>query len=391
MAVSLFPNGGNSGPLSQLVFPPHLIAGLVQENVEPSVVTTLGRRAHLPYGDSAAVSVHDHEAQYVGPGQPKKGSTADAKVTEFHTHWFQKTVRFPTRDIETYRAYGQAFIRDMLRDMLASLPRALDYAVLHAIDARSGVSVPALNPAIHSANTVINADGAPAYAGIDAAVKALYAKGYRPNGVALDAAFASSFVTARAGLTEARLYPNFNPNQVSDLEGLRSVVSETVGARGIEVDPYAWEPISAIVGDWRSLIWDIARPVVLQEFTTGDPDNSDRDLAGFNEIAYRVEVAYTWGFTSTDAFALVTGSPAAGGVGVTIPGVNTVDVETETVIVTDVGVSPTVAAVQADVEPVVALAVAEEPSGEVVVETVEFADNDPFVEPKPARSSRNSK
>ena len=331
-------------PLSELTFAPHILLGFLgNQTTEPSVVQTLGTRHQLPYGDSVAYSVRNHDAQYVGPGQPKAGSALEALETQYHTHWFQKTVRLPERDIEMYRSYGQPFIEEMVADMIAAMPRALDYAVIHGIDPRTGEAVTALAPAIHDSTLVLDGSGQPAYAGIDAAKRALFANGYRPNGVALATGYAADFATARAGLNEQLIYPTFDPNGISTLEGLRTVVSETVAAQGKEKAPKPFEPLQAIVGDWRTVVWDIVRPATLVEFTSGDPDNTGRDLAGYNEVAYRLEVAFAWGVADPNAFALVTGTPAQFGVGVSLPNAlvaveaDKVDVDAGTVNVGEAG------------------------------------------------------
>ncbi|MDR2703183.1 MAG: hypothetical protein LBB58_02420 [Cellulomonadaceae bacterium] len=369
--LNFFPDGGTRGKLQDLLIPQHVVAAETAAVTEPTVVTTLGRRVDLPYGDTAAVAIHNGEAQYVGLGQVKASSQLEADVTLYHTHWFQKTVRIPIQKIEEYNSRGLPWFESMTRDMIRALPRAMDYAFIHGIDARSGAPVKALTPAVHDSPVVFNMDGATVYDGLDAAQQALYGRGLQATGVALDSHFGGALATARWPLTGQRIYPEFNPRGTSLLEGLKSVVSPAVGARGKEQAPKPFEPLAGIVGDWSTVEWDIVRPAILQYFTSGDPDNSGRDLAAYNEVAWRIEIAYAWGYKRLDQFALLTGSPQLGGVGVSIPNVERIDIDATRVEVAQVPVSVAAATATAAVVPVAEAVVTDEPEPVVVADDVD--------------------
>ena len=58
--------------------------------------------------------------------------------------------------------------------------------------------------------------------------------------------------------------------------------------------------------------WGYSKDIGLQIHTSGDPDNSGRDLAGHNEILLRSETYLGWGILDNKSFARVV-KPAAGG------------------------------------------------------------------------------
>jgi len=318
--------------LKDLELPPHIIHSLFTETEQRSVVAALGRRINMPYGDSEWFNFHDHEAQYVGEGQAKLGSEVDVTTGQIKSYKFQKTVRFSVEDLWRDESYQLGLVRDILRDMHGALGRALDYGVIHAIDPRSGETVARMVPGLHQAAVASTLNGEAPYVGVDTAKRKILAAGYVPNGIALDGDYAGVFSTARSSLTEQALYPGFNLQGVGNLEGLRSVVSKTVGARGVEKTPLAGEPLSAIVGDWNQVVWGIQKSLRTETFDVGDPDNTGRDLAGHNEIAYRVEIVYGWGILDLNAFAAVNGSagPALAGVNINT---DTVTVEADDVFV----------------------------------------------------------
>jgi len=203
--------------LDNFELPPHLIHGLFGKSAYHSVVESLGRRAALPYGDSVWYGFHDHDAQLVDRGTAKEGSEMDVEGVQFHTHWFQKTVRFYDADLLKFQSYGLSITDDLFADFVVALKRALDYAVLHGIDPRTGVTAPTLEAALHDAPTLVDVTGAPIFGGVDEAQRAVWAAGYRPNGIAIDSTVGGVLATSRSGLTEALPYPNFNAVGVSQL------------------------------------------------------------------------------------------------------------------------------------------------------------------------------
>jgi|GEM_PF-433989 len=323
--------------LDELELPPHIIRPWLDGIAAQSAVGTLAQRMPMAYGESQWFRFADHEAQYVGEGQAKAGSEIDVKTGWIKPYKFQKTVRFPVEQLWRDEAYQLGMMQEILTDMVAALGRSLDLGVIHALDPRTGIHIDRMDPALHDAPNVIDLAGKPAYAGIDAAVQAVLAAGYAPNGIALSPALGGVFATQRGGMTEQRLYPDFRIDSASQLEGMRSVVSRTVPPvliGGSEQDAKSYEPLAGIVGDWNAIRWGIQRSMKTEAFDVGDPDNTGRDLAGHNEVAYRVEVVYGWGIADLAAFALLHGNPAVSvGAGVNLPNA-TVDVAADTVDVT---------------------------------------------------------
>ncbi|MCL1801845.1 MAG: hypothetical protein FWG25_10885, partial [Promicromonosporaceae bacterium] len=183
---------------------PSIIEPWLRQLQDRSVVAALAPQINLPFGDSEWFTFHDHEAQYVGEGQPKLGSPIEVKSGMVRSYKFQKTVRFTDEALLYDRERQIGLMADILTDMVGAIGRALDYGVIHAIDPRSGQNVPRMDPALHDAPRDVDITGQPVYSGIDGAVQALLTRNYSPNGIALDRKFAAAFATAREGAI--RLY-----------------------------------------------------------------------------------------------------------------------------------------------------------------------------------------
>ena len=62
----------------------------------------------------------------------------------------------------------------------------------------------------------------------------------------------------------------------------------------------------AIVGDFEKMFkWGYAKQVPMEIIKYGDPDNSGRDLRGYNQIYIRCEAFVGWGIMDADSFARI--------------------------------------------------------------------------------------
>jgi hypothetical protein len=146
------------------------------------------------------------------------------------------------------------------------------------------------------------------YSVLDAADLLVLGNSYVPSDLALDPTLAGRFATLRGTNSEQKLYPNFRlSTAVSDLENHRASVNRTVGAKGVAAVDTG---ILGFDGDFSTIRWGIQRQLGLELIEYGDPDGQG-DLKRNNQIAFRMEVVYGWGFGDLDAIAKLV-SPAAG-------------------------------------------------------------------------------
>jgi hypothetical protein len=194
-------------------------------------------------------------------------------------------------------------VDEILALIQPALSRALDFGVFHEINPTGGAVVAAMNGGLTDTTNLVEdvAANAP-YVSLDAADALVLADGYLPKDVALAPTYASRFSARRNATSETKLYPNFVfGTQVSELDGHRAAVSNTVSGAGvIAVDT----KVLGFVGDFSAIRWGIQKSIGLEVIRYGDPDGAG-DLKRNNQVAFRAEVVYGWGIASLDAFAKI--------------------------------------------------------------------------------------
>ncbi len=112
------------------------------------------------------------------------------------------------------------------------------------------------------------------------------------------------FTTALSKMKNAeggKLYPELAWSGVPDaINGLTVDKNRTVSYS--QTDPKN----TAIVGDFETMFkWGYAKEVPMEIIKYGDPDNSGRDLKGYNQIYIRCEAYIGWGIMDAASFARI--------------------------------------------------------------------------------------
>lgn len=135
---------------------------------------------------------------------------------------------------------------------------------------------------------------------VEDAVKMIQGADNIVSGMAIDTTFASALASMKNSANE-RLYPELawgvNPGAIN---GLPVDVNTTVGLNvGTNKDV-------AIVGDFANMVkWGYAKQIPLEVIRYGDPDNSGKDLKGYNQVYLRAEIYLGWGILDKNSFARV--------------------------------------------------------------------------------------
>lgn len=135
---------------------------------------------------------------------------------------------------------------------------------------------------------------------VEDAVKMIQGADNIVSGMAIDTTFASALASMKNAANE-RLYPELawgaNPEAIN---GLPVDVNTTVGINvGTNKDV-------AIIGDFANMVkWGYAKQIPLEVIRYGDPDNSGKDLKGYNQVYLRAEIYLGWGILDKNSFARV--------------------------------------------------------------------------------------
>ncbi len=267
-----------------------------------STVAALSGAIPQLFGPGESMTFDIGEAEYVGEGANKGGSTVTPTVVTVTPFKFHKTVRW-TEEVKWADEDHQLQVVQNVLDLIQpALSRALDFGVFHGINPTGGESVPAMTKYLSQTTKSVEIAAAKPYTYLDAADALVLAGSYVPRDIAIDPTWASTFSTARGTNSEQRLYPNFAlTTEVSELDGHRASVSNTVGAVGVAATPTT---VKAFDGDFGAIRWGIQKQIGLKMIEYGDPDGGG-DLQRNNQVAFRAEVVYGWGIADLNAFAKI--------------------------------------------------------------------------------------
>lgn len=281
-----------------LTIPTQLLDPWVNNIHKGSTISQLSGAIPMKFGKGEAFVFDSGEAEYVGEGANKSSNDITKTTQTVENHKFQKTIRFTEEVKWADEDHQLGVIQQILDQIQPALSRALDYGVIHGINPKTGLVVPAMTQRLVSASTAVEYAAADApYVSTDAAVAALLAVNGVPNGIAMDPKFAAKISGQRIPTTGQKLYPDFTfSNEDSVFESLRAATSQTVGANGVAA---AASNLLAVVGDFSAVRWGVQKAIGLELIEFGDPDGNG-DLKRNNQIAFRAEVVYGWGIAELD-------------------------------------------------------------------------------------------
>lgn len=182
------------------------------------------------------------------------------------------------------------------------LARGLDIMALHGLNPRTKTASTVIgdNCFDKKVTQTVTFDGKDADGAIENAVNTVEAADGEVSGLAIDPSFRAILAktTTDAEGKGVRLYPELryggNPDSIN---GLALDVNKTVSAETQN---------KAYVGDFAEMFrWGYAKNIMFETIEFGDPDNTGKDLKGYNQIYLRAEAYLGWGILVPEHFAIV--------------------------------------------------------------------------------------
>ena len=177
--------------------------------------------------------------------------------------------------------------------------RGLDLAAFHGVNPRTGEAsaVVGTNNFDSLVTQTVDYSASTPDVNLEDAIAVVHGSNGDNTGMAMATAFASAMAKVKEnGVTQ---YPEFkfggNPGS---LGGVPVDVNRTVSDMNSKD--------LAIVGDFANAFkWGYAKEIPLEIIKYGDPDNSGKDLKGYNQIYIRAEVYLGWGILVPEYFARI--------------------------------------------------------------------------------------
>lgn len=284
----------------------HTASGIWQKNIKSGIIGRL-----VPSDPEIKVGSTDFftftstpKMELIGEGGNKSSMDGTpAKVTS-KTYKGQMTFRYSEEVLYMDEEYQLRLIEALAGRIATGLARGIDLVSFHGINPLTGSSAVSVTDYITKSGngTVISSTSAHPEEDLDAAAAALQGNGYAATGIALDTVYAGALARAKKSDGD-RVFPElglgFNVDRIANLQ---AAVSNTVSgtAEGVA----SATGVGAIMADWDTFKWGIARNVPLELIRYGDPDGAG-DLKRTNEIAIRAEVVFGYAILDPKAFAII--------------------------------------------------------------------------------------
>lgn len=186
------------------------------------------------------------------------------------------------------------------------LAKGLDFMAFHGINPRTGEASEVIgkNNFKDQVTQVVDFNKDDPDLNVEAAVAMVQGSDGVVNGLAMAPSFSAAL--AQMKINGVKVFPELswgaNPGSVN---GLKADVNSTVSFKN---------DFQAIVGDFQnSFRWGYAKQVPMEVIPYGDPDNSGKDLKGYNQVYIRAEAYLGRGIMLPKSFAIIkaAGSPEA--------------------------------------------------------------------------------
>jgi len=188
--------------------------------------------------------------------------------------------------------------------------RALDLMGFHGVNPRTNTIATILGTNYFDSQvtqTVENADNVAADDKIEAAIGLVHGNEEDVTGAAMSSGMRDDLAKIKLTTGEQKYKDLAWGNAPSMINGLQVEFNSTVGKDAKDSNNNTVKTDLAVVGNFRDYFkWGYAKEIPMEIIKYGDPDNSGRDLKGYNEVYIRCEAYIGWGILVPTAFARVT-------------------------------------------------------------------------------------
>lgn len=181
----------------------------------------------------------------------------------------------------------------------AKVAKGFDLAAFHGINPRTGSTseVVGTNHFDSKVTQTVNYTKGTPDTNLDGIIAAIQGSDGDVTGMALSNAFGADMATVKEN--GVRQYPEFRFGaSPATLGGMSVDVNKTVYNNTVKDH--------VIVGDFQGAFkWGFSKEIPLEIIKYGDPDNSGKDLKGYNQVYIRAEVYLGWGILVPNYFGRV--------------------------------------------------------------------------------------
>lgn len=282
------------------LFDPELVSDLITKVRGKSSIAALCAQTPIPFnGIKEFTFSMDNEIDIVAEeGKKTEGgfSLAPKTIVPIKFEYGARTsdeFLYATEEeqIDILTAFNEGFAK--------KVAKGLDLAAFHGINPRTGAASTVVGTNHFDGQvtqTVTYAEATPDD-NLEDAIALIDGSEMDVTGMALSKTFGAAMAKVKA--QGVKLYPEFAFGaSPASLNGIAVDVNKTVSG-GTTKD-------HAIIGDFQNAFkWGYSKQIPTEIIRYGDPDNSGKDLKGYNQIYIRAEIYLGWGILLPEAFAII--------------------------------------------------------------------------------------
>lgn len=257
----------------------------------------------IPFnGETVFTFNMDSEANLVG----ESGAKANGGATVASVSMQPVKIEYGVRVSDEFK-YGAEelklqYLASFSDGFAKKVARALDIMALHGVNPRTGSTAAVLNDKNFDdvVTNKVEFDEANINSNIETAIGMVEAAEHEVTGLVMAPACKNALAQLKKGSSSYEaLYPELGWGAApGTLNGLPIDSNSTVS--------FASNADRAIVGNFRDYFkWGFGKNIVIEVIEYGDPDNTGRDLKGYNEVYLRGEAYIGWGILVPSAFAKI--------------------------------------------------------------------------------------
>lgn len=282
------------------LFDPSLVTDLINKVKGKSSLAVLSPQIPVPFNGSKEFTfTMDSEIDIVAENGKKSAGGVSVDPVTIVPIKFEYGARVSDEFLNAAEEEQLDILRSFNEGFARKVASGLDIAAFHGFNPRTGAASTVVgNNCFDKAvtDTVTYAAATPDKS-LETAIQTVEGKDCDVTGIAI-APSVRADLAAMTKSTGEKLYPEFAfGGKPASLGAQQLDVNRTVSNGSVDL---------AIVGDFANRFkWGYAKQIPLEIIQYGDPDNSGKDLKGYNQVYLRAEVYLGWGIMDPDAFARV--------------------------------------------------------------------------------------
>lgn len=283
------------------LFDPVLVKDLVNKVKGKSSLAVLSAQTPIPFnGRKEFIFSMDSEIDVVAENGKKSHGGVSLEPVTIVPIKFEYGARISDEflyaseeeQLDILKAFNDGFAK--------KVASGLDIAAMHGLNPRTGEASTVIgnnNFDTKVTQTVVYTAATPD-ANIEAAIALVEGSDGDVTGMVIAPAVRSD-LAAMTKQNGEKLYPDFAfGGQPKSLGANALDINKTVTIGGTD---------KAIIGDFANAFkWGYSKEIPLEIIKYGDPDNTGKDLKGYNQVYIRAEVYLGWGILDANSFARVT-------------------------------------------------------------------------------------